>query len=147
MTTVHASRPASPGNPLSALRLYLHRHQSLSILLGGVIRQGSPDLTGPVTEHCLDLFSVDLAFQGADGIGADGTIYTSDLRLAKVDMHIRRIAQCSCLLSDSSKIGRTSLARCGSMANVQFFITDQNAPAAALRRYARQGAKIIQAPL
>jgi len=117
------------------------------ILLGGVIRQGSPDLTGPVTEHCLDLFSVDLAFQGADGIGADGTIYTSDLRLAKVDMHIRRIAQCSCLLSDSSKIGRTSLARCGSMANVQFFITDQNAPAAALRRYARQGAKIIQAPL
>ena len=37
MTTVHASRPASPGNPLSALRLYLHRHQSLSILLGGVI--------------------------------------------------------------------------------------------------------------
>ncbi|HEY1107107.1 MAG TPA: DeoR/GlpR family DNA-binding transcription regulator, partial [Opitutaceae bacterium] len=27
------------------------------ILLGGVIRRGSPDLTGPVTEHCLELFA------------------------------------------------------------------------------------------
>jgi DeoR family fructose operon transcriptional repressor len=52
------------------------------ILLGGVIRRGSPDLTGPVTEHCLELFAADYAFQGADGIGADGSIYNSDLRLA-----------------------------------------------------------------
>ena len=29
------------------------------ILLGGVIRRGSPDLTGPVTERSLELFSAD----------------------------------------------------------------------------------------
>ena len=44
------------------------------ILLGGVIRRGSPDLTGPVTEQCLEMFAADLAIQGADGIGLDGTI-------------------------------------------------------------------------
>ncbi|MES2693689.1 MAG: DeoR/GlpR family DNA-binding transcription regulator, partial [Verrucomicrobiota bacterium] len=55
------------------------------VLLGGVIRRGSPDLTGPATEHCLELFSADIAFQGADGIGLDGKIYNSDLRLARVD--------------------------------------------------------------
>ena len=43
------------------------------VLLGGVLRRGSPDLTGPVTEHCLELFAADLAFQGADAIGTDGS--------------------------------------------------------------------------
>jgi DeoR family fructose operon transcriptional repressor len=62
------------------------------ILLGGVMRRGSPDLTGPVTEHCLELFSADFAFQGADGIGDDGTIYNTDLRLARVDRMMRRLA-------------------------------------------------------
>jgi DeoR/GlpR family transcriptional regulator of sugar metabolism/outer membrane receptor for ferric coprogen and ferric-rhodotorulic acid len=55
------------------------------ILLGGILREGSPDLTGPVTEHCLEIFSADIAFQGADAIGTDGAIYNSDLRLARVD--------------------------------------------------------------
>ena len=36
------------------------------ILLGGVMRDGSPDLTGPLTEHCLELLAADIAFQGAD---------------------------------------------------------------------------------
>lgn len=117
------------------------------ILLGGVVRQGSPDLTGPVTEHCLRLFSVDFAFQGADGIGGDGSIYTSDLQMAKVDMLMRGIAKHSCLLADSSKIGQTALARCGSMSDVQYFITDQNAPAAALRRFEKQGPAVVRAAL
>ena len=115
------------------------------ILLGGVLRQGSPDLTGPVTEHCLQLFSVDFAFQGADGIGADGAIYTSDLQMAKVDMLMRSIARQSCLLADSSKIGLTALARCGTMSDVQYFITDHNASATVLRRFEKLGPTIIRA--
>jgi DeoR/GlpR family transcriptional regulator of sugar metabolism len=63
------------------------------ILLGGVIRRGSPDLTGPVTEHCLELFSADITFQGTDGIGLDGKLYNADLRLARVEKHMRRIAR------------------------------------------------------
>lgn len=113
------------------------------VLLGGVLRRGSPDLTGPVTEHCLELFAADLAFQGADGIGADGAIYNSDLRLARVDRMMRRVATRSCVLADHTKIGATALARSGSLADVDLFITDRASPAAALKRFARLGPQII----
>jgi DeoR/GlpR family transcriptional regulator of sugar metabolism len=117
------------------------------ILLGGVIREGSPDLTGPVTEHCLELFSADIAFQGADGIGLDGSIYNSDLRLARVDRIMRRVARRSCLVVDHSKIGRTALACCGSLADVDIFITNVEAPRAALQRFSKFSTKIITAQL
>jgi DeoR/GlpR family transcriptional regulator of sugar metabolism len=113
------------------------------ILLGGVIRRGSPDLTGPVTEHCLELFAADLAFQGADAIGADGSIYNSDLRLACVDKLMRRVAERSCVLADHTKIGGTALARSGSLADVDVFITDRGAPAALLKRFAKLGVEVV----
>lgn len=113
------------------------------ILLGGVIRRGSPDLTGPVTESCLELFAADWAFQGADGMGTDGAIYNTDLRLARVDKIMRRVAQKSCVLADHTKIGITALARSGTLADVDIFITDTAAPAAALKRFGRLGAQIV----
>jgi DeoR/GlpR family transcriptional regulator of sugar metabolism len=113
------------------------------ILLGGVIRRGSPDLTGPVTEHCLELFAADMAFQGADAIGNDGSIYNSDLRLARVDKLMRRVAKHCCVLADHTKIGQTALARSGSLADVDTFITDDDAPADALKRFAKLGAEVV----
>jgi len=112
------------------------------ILLGGMLCNGSPDLTGPVTEHCLELFSVDLAFQGADAIGADGAIYNSDLRLARVDRLMRRVARRCCILADATKLGQTALGRSGSLADVDVFITDRAAPTALLKRFARLGPKV-----
>ena len=113
------------------------------ILLGGVIRRGSPDLTGPLTEHGLELFSADITFQGADGIGLDGSIYNTDLRLARVDRLMRRVARRTCVLADHTKIGRTALACSGSLTDVDIFITDSAAPRDALRRFARLGVKVI----
>ncbi len=113
------------------------------ILLGGVLRRGSPDLTGPVTEHCLELFAADIAFQGAEGIGLDGRIYNTDLRLARVDKLMRRVATRSVLLADHTKIGITALACCGTLADVDIFITSRGATAPALRRLARLKTKII----
>lgn len=115
------------------------------ILLGGVLRRGSPDLTGPVTEHCLELFSADLAFQGADGVGLDGRIYNADLRLARVDKLMRRLAARSILLADHTKLGVTALACSGTLADVDTVITSAAAPASALRRLSRINARIIAA--
>jgi DeoR/GlpR family transcriptional regulator of sugar metabolism len=116
------------------------------ILLGGIIRRGSPDLTGPVTESSLEMFTVDFAFQGAEGIGPDGTVYTSDLRVARVDRIMRRVARKSCVLADHTKIGSTAFARNGSLAGVDYFITDSGAPDDALKRFALLGPRVICAP-
>jgi len=113
------------------------------ILLGGMIHRGSPDLTGPVTEHCLKLFSADWAFQGAEAIGEEGAVYHYDLQLAQVDRLMRARAKRSCLLADSSKIGRSALIENGSLADFDHFITDDHAPASFLKTARKLARKTI----
>jgi DeoR/GlpR family transcriptional regulator of sugar metabolism len=113
------------------------------ILLGGTLRRGSPDLTGPATEHCLEFFAADLAFLGAEAIGLDGAIYNTDLRLARVDQLMRRVSEKVCLLADHTKIGLTALARSGTLADVDWFITDGGVPAVTLRHFGRLGPRIL----
>lgn len=94
------------------------------VLLGGVIREGSPDLTGVVAEKVLDMFMVDIAFQGADGISLEGEMYNSDMRIAKVDQKMRKRADRTYVLCDSSKIGKIDFASNGSLIDVDALITD-----------------------
>ncbi|MBN1863438.1 MAG: DeoR/GlpR transcriptional regulator [Victivallales bacterium] len=95
-----------------------------TILLGGVIRKGSPDLTGAVAEKVLDMLMADIAFQGADGISLKGELFCTDIQIAKVDTKMRRRSQKTYILCDSSKIGRTGFASNGSLAEVEALITD-----------------------
>jgi DeoR/GlpR family transcriptional regulator of sugar metabolism len=95
-----------------------------TILLGGTIRKGSPDLTGVITEQVLDMFMADIAFQGADGIGLNGQMYNADMRIASVDRKMRLRADKTYILCDSSKIGKTGLAFNGSLSEVNALITD-----------------------
>jgi DeoR/GlpR family transcriptional regulator of sugar metabolism len=96
-----------------------------TILLGGVLGRGSPDLTGEVAEAALALLAVDIAFQGADGIGLDGSLYTGDLGTARLDRCIRERAGRTYVLADSSKIGRTALVCHGTLGEMNGLITDQ----------------------
>jgi len=116
------------------------------ILLGGVLHRGSPDLTGPVTEHCLDLFSADWLFQGAEAVGADGKVYNVDLQLGQVDRQMRKRAEKVCLIADSSKIGKTALVETGSLADFDLFITDEGADPAFLEQMRKLGPQIKVVP-
>ncbi|MCE5186877.1 MAG: DeoR/GlpR family DNA-binding transcription regulator [Planctomycetaceae bacterium] len=95
-----------------------------TVLLGGILRKGSPDLTGVVTEKVLDMFMADMAFQGADGISLNGELFISDMRIARVDQKMRRRAKQTYILCDSSKIGKTDFASNGTLAEVDALITD-----------------------
>ena len=113
------------------------------ILLGGIIREGSPDLTGSITEAVLDMFKVDIAFQGADGVGLDGEVYNSDTRIAKVDRKMRQRAERIYLLVDSSKIGKTEFAVNGHVSEADGFITDQRITRQQKKCLQKAGAKLI----
>jgi len=118
-----------------------------TILLGGVIRKGSPDLTGVVAESTLDMFSADIAFQGADGIDFDGTVYTADLRIANVDWKIRKRAKKCYILCDSSKIGKTALVKNGFVYEVDALITDKGIGSRYKRVFKKMGANIFDVKL
>ena len=114
-----------------------------TVLLGGIIRKGSPELTGVVTEKVLDMFMVDIAFQGADGIGLNGELFNDDMRMAKVDQKIRRRARKTYILSDSSKIGQTDLASNGMLSEAEALITDSKITKEQLSELEKTGTKII----
>lgn len=118
-----------------------------TILLGGVLRRGSPDLTGEVTEAVLDMLAVDTAFQGADGIGLDGTLYTADLAVARVDQRIRARAARTYILADSSKVGRTALACHGKLQEMDGWITDDGIASETLAALRALGVPITVASL
>lgn len=115
------------------------------MLLGGMLHRGSPDLTGPVTEHCLELFSADWVFQGAEALGLDGSIYNVDLHLAQVDRIMRGKAARSCLLADSSKVGQTALVKNGMLSDFDFFITDRDIPRSYLRMARKMAGEVVLA--
>ncbi|OHB55961.1 MAG: hypothetical protein A2Y07_06130 [Planctomycetes bacterium GWF2_50_10] len=114
-----------------------------TILLGGSICEGSPDLTGAITEATLDTLAADIAFQGADGIGEDGMLYNADTRIARVDQKIRGRAKHTYILSDSSKIGKTALAGSGFVNEVDSLITDSKITQAQLAGLKKIGSKVI----
>lgn len=113
-----------------------------TVLLGGVVRKGSPDLTGVVTEVVLDMFAADIAFQGADGIGTDGAMYTDDMQVAAVDKKIRSRATKTYVLADSSKIGKTALTRHGFVYEVDGLVTDDGISDEDRDRFEQLGAKV-----
>lgn len=114
-----------------------------TVLLGGVLRRGNPDLTGGVTEHCLELFAADIAFQGADAIDNNGDIYNSDLRLARVDRRMRQRSAKTYILADSTKIGHTALARNGSLSEVDALITDAGISPSTAEHFRALGMRVI----
>jgi len=116
-----------------------------TILLGGIVRPSRADLTGAVTETTLDMFSVDIVFQGTDGIGLDGSIYNHDIRLVRVEQKMRLCAAHTYILADSSKIGKTALARGGSLPELDALITDTKISPAHYRALKDLGVNIILA--
>ena len=114
-----------------------------TVLLGGLIRRGSPDLTGSITEAVLDMFAADIAFQGADGIGLDGSLYNADMGLARVDRKMRQQAERMYILADSSKIGKTALVRQSLLQDVDGLITDNGIAPGHRRAFKRLGVDVI----
>ncbi|MFA5688659.1 MAG: DeoR/GlpR family DNA-binding transcription regulator [Kiritimatiellales bacterium] len=117
------------------------------VLLGGVLRRGKPELTGIVTEKILSMFAVDIAFQGADGIGLDGTLYTGDPRVAEVDRRIRAQAERTYVLANSSKIGKTALIAHGSLQDTKALITDAGISSAHRKALKNSGTQFILAEM
>ena len=117
------------------------------VLLGGVLNKGTLDLTGLATESMLEIFTADIAFQGANGVGTDGAIYTNNLKMASVDQRIRHKADRCYVLCDSSKLGKTALARYGALSMYDALITDDGVKPLHLERFQEDGGQVIRVPL
>ena len=114
------------------------------MLLGGLLRRDSPDLTGSITEGNLDSLHADLAFLGADGIDAEGRVYNQAPALARMLAKMADAADRVYAVADSSKLGRKALMRFGDLSQWDGLITDNGADDSLLAQLGRNGVRVIR---
>lgn len=113
---------------LAIISELMHARQIECILLGGTVRENSPDLYGPLVEDNLSRIHADRAFIGCDGISARGQLMTTDPRVARITGLMIEQAERVVLLADSSKAGRNSFISFGRLEQLDTLITDQAMP-------------------
>lgn len=151
-TTLELARLLTAGRALTVVTSSLAIVSTLqfasgveTILLGGFLRGGSPDLWGPITERNLEELHVDWVFVGADGVGSDGRLYCEDLNVARVAERMIAAGERAYVLADSSKIGRKSLTSYGGPEDVRALITDDGIDDAQRRALIESGLGIVVA--
>jgi DeoR family transcriptional regulator, aga operon transcriptional repressor len=93
------------------------------IVLGGYLRDRSPDLHGPLTEQNLGLFKADIAFLGAGAIDEDGSVYTDDLRVLNLDRKMIEISKKVIVVADHSKFKEKAMCKVMGPESYQVLIT------------------------
>ena len=104
---------------------YLSRFVGLEVhICGGIIRSQTGTIIGnEVAEYFRELKQVDYAFIGCDAIDENGEVYSENLSVATAEKNILLCAKHRYILCDSSKLGRTALARMTSLSECDGLIT------------------------
>ena len=118
-----------------------------TILLGGFLRSGSPDLWGPITERNLAELHVEWAFVGADAVDGVGQFYCNDLNVARLAGRMMQAADSVYVVADSSKFGRKGLMRFGGPPDVDGVIVDGALDEATVAGLARAGLNVLAAEI
>jgi DeoR family transcriptional regulator of aga operon len=98
------------------------------ILTGGILRENSFSLVGPLAEDTLRRLSADILFLGVDGFAIPFGLTTPNLLEAKVNRVMMKIARRTVVVCDSSKFGSRSLSLIAPPSAVHKVITDRGIP-------------------
>lgn len=104
------------------------------ILAGGQVRYDRGDLTGPLTEEFMSRIHADVAFFGADGLDAEGGVWTVDPESARMTQRMCGSAARRVLLADSSKLGSRAAFAAARWSEIDRWITDRGVDAAAVEQ-------------
>jgi DeoR family transcriptional regulator of aga operon len=112
------------------------------ILTGGILREKSFSLFGPLAEETLRSLSADLLFLGVDGIDVHFGLTTPNLLEARVNRVMLEISRRVILVCDSSKFGRRSLSVIAPMPRVHQIITDSRIPKSDMKALEEAGIEV-----
>ncbi len=112
------------------------------ILTGGILRENSFSLVGPLAEETLARLSADIFFLGVDGFDVHYGPTTPNLLEAKVNREMIKISRRVVCVCDSSKFGRRSLSLIAAPSTIHHIITDKKIAKADLNELAEVGIKV-----
>jgi DeoR family transcriptional regulator of aga operon len=121
------------------------RSQIKLVVLGGVPRPQSYELTGPLSVAVLGQLSLDLAIIGVDGIDAMHGASCKDEATAEVGARLARQSRRTVVVADSSKLGRSTFAQVLRDDEVQLLITDTDAEPELVKELTGCGIEVVQA--
>ncbi|PZN12667.1 MAG: DeoR/GlpR transcriptional regulator [Bacillota bacterium] len=114
------------------------------IVCGGLVRDGSYQIIGPVAVDTIRQLTADFSFIGVDGITTRHGLMTSDIFEAEVDAAMIRASRRAVVVADSRKLGRTSIAVISPVTEIETLITDQNASPHICRDLEDHGVEVIR---
>jgi len=112
------------------------------ILTGGVLREKSFSLVGPLAEETLRRLSADLLLLGVDGFDVHFGLTTPNLLEARVNRVMMEVSRRCIVICDSSKFGRRSLSLIAPVSLVHHVITDGRIPKSDLRTLKQAGIEV-----
>jgi DeoR family transcriptional regulator of aga operon len=112
------------------------------VLTGGILRENSFSLVGPLAEETLRRLSADVLFLGVDGFDVRFGLTTPNLLEAKVNRVMIEIARRTAVVCDSSKFGRRSLSLIAPPSAVQHTITDNRVAKSDVRALKEAGIEV-----
>ncbi|OPJ56816.1 DeoR/GlpR family DNA-binding transcription regulator [Alkalithermobacter paradoxus] len=115
------------------------------IVTGGMIRNTTKSMVGPVAENTLKHFVVDKAFIGANGVSQKFGITTPNMLEASVKKSMIENSKTTYLLVDSSKINEESFSFIAPVSKIDYIVTDEKISSEDIAMYENFGVKIIRA--
>lgn len=97
-------------------------------LTGGTVRTQRCDLAGITALNSLQKFRFDKAILGADAIGQDGTLFTTDEDTAALATTVIKLSASIIILADSSKIGQNAFVAYGQLTAPNFTLVTNPSP-------------------
>ena len=112
------------------------------ILLGGQVRRSYHSLVGSLTEDALRQVCATIAFIGASGVRADGTVLDSTAVEVPVKRSLLHAADRGILLADRHKFPGSGALRVCTVGDLAGIVTNAGADPAALRRAREAGVDV-----
>jgi DeoR/GlpR family transcriptional regulator of sugar metabolism len=113
--------------------------------LGGLLRPVSLSFVGPQAEAMLKDLHADRLFLAVDGFDLENGATTPDVLEAQLNGLMMQAAKETTVVADSSKLGRRSVSRIGSIERVHRLITDTKAPDEFVQTLRNGGIEVIRA--
>jgi DeoR family transcriptional regulator, aga operon transcriptional repressor len=105
--------------------LILSENSNIDVIqVGGMVRQSSSSVVGPISEKILNEFTFTKLFLGVDGIDLEFGLSTTSALEASLNKVMMRAAQRTIVLADSTKFGRKGFGRICKLEDVDQIITD-----------------------
>lgn len=112
------------------------------VVTGGVARQQSFELTGPLGIRVLDEIALDLLFLGVDAIDPGSGAYAHHEGEASTNRLMASRADQVAVVADSSKLGLRAFARICPSSRVDTLITNEGAPDEVVSAFRDGGAQV-----